>query len=29
MPTVFKWKYKVDKMAGGIFVDKDGGLLLF
>lgn len=27
--TVFKWKYKVDKMAGGIFVDRDGGVLIF
>ena len=28
MPTIFKWKYKMDKMAGGIVVDKDGGVLL-
>jgi len=24
-PTIFKWKYKMDKMAGGIVVDKDYG----
>jgi hypothetical protein len=28
MPTLFKWKYKMDKMAGGIVVDKDRGLLI-
>jgi transposase len=28
MPTIFKWKYKMDKMAGGIVVDKDGGILI-
>jgi transposase len=28
-PTIFKWKYKMDKMAGGIVVDKDCGLLIF
>ena len=27
-PTIFKWKYKMDKMAGGIVVDKDCGLLI-
>ena len=27
-PTVFKWKYKMDKMAGGIVVDKDDGVLI-
>lgn len=27
-PTIFKWKYKMDKMAGGIVVDKEGGLLI-
>ena len=27
-PTIFKWKYKMDKMAGGIVVDKDYGLLI-
>ena len=27
-PTIFKWKYKMDKMAGGIVVDKDGGILV-
>jgi hypothetical protein len=27
-PTIFKWKYKMDKMAGGIVVDKDYGVLL-
>jgi transposase len=27
-PTIFKWKYKMDKMAGGIVVDKDGGVLI-
>ena len=26
-PTIFKWKYKMDKMAGGIVVDKDCGAL--
>jgi hypothetical protein len=24
-PTIFKWKYKMDKMAGGIVVDKEAG----
>ena len=28
MPTLFKWKYKMDKMAGGIVVDKERGLLI-
>ena len=28
-PTIFKWKYKMDKMAGGIVVDKDCGVLIF
>lgn len=28
MPTIFKWKYKMDKMAGGVVVDKDGGILI-
>jgi hypothetical protein len=27
-PTIFKWKYKMDKMAGGIVVDKDCGILI-
>jgi putative transposase len=27
-PTIFKWKYKMDKMAGGIVVDTDGGVLI-
>ena len=27
-PTIFKWKYKMDKMAGGIVVDKDCGVLI-
>ena len=27
-PTIFKWKYKMDKMAGGIVVDKDNGVLV-
>lgn len=27
-PTLFKWKYKMDKMAGGIVVDKEHGLLI-
>ena len=27
-PTIFKWKYKMDKMAGGIVVDNDRGLLI-
>ena len=27
-PTIFKWKYKMDKMAGGIVVDKDHGVLI-
>ena len=27
-PTIFKWKYKMDKMAGGIVVDKDNGVLI-
>ena len=27
-PTIFKWKYKMDKMAGGIVVDKDSGVLI-
>jgi len=27
-PTIFKWKYKMDKMAGGIVVDNDSGLLI-
>ena len=27
-PTIFKWKYKMDKMEGGIVVDKDCGLLI-
>jgi len=28
IPTIFKWKYKMDKMAGGIVVDKEGGVLI-
>jgi transposase len=28
MPTLFKWKYKMDKMAGGIVVDKENGILI-
>lgn len=28
IPTIFKWKYKMDKMAGGIVVDKDNGVLI-
>jgi hypothetical protein len=27
-PTIFKWKYKMDKMTGGIVVDKDYGVLI-
>ncbi len=27
-PTIFKCKYKMDKMAGGIVVDKDNGILI-
>jgi len=27
-PTIFKWKYKMDKMAGGIVVDNDRGILI-
>ena len=27
-PTIFKWKYKMDKMSGGIVVDKDYGVLI-
>ncbi len=27
-PTIFKWKYKMDKMAGGIVVDKNRGVLI-
>jgi hypothetical protein len=27
-PAIFKWKYKMDKIAGGIVVDKDGGVLI-
>jgi transposase len=27
-PTIFKWKYKMDKMAGGIVADKDCGVLI-
>jgi hypothetical protein len=27
-PTIFKWKYKMDKMARGIVVDKDYGVLV-
>lgn len=27
-PTIFKWKYKMDKMAGGIVVDNDSGVLI-
>jgi len=27
-PTIFKLKYKMDKMIGGIVVDKDGGVLI-
>lgn len=27
-PTLFKWKYKMDKMAGGIVVDKESGVLI-
>jgi hypothetical protein len=29
MPTILKWKYNMDKMAGGIIVDKDGWVLIF
>ena len=28
-PTIFKWKYKMDKMAGGIVVDNDHGVLIY
>jgi transposase len=28
MPMLFKWKYKMDKMAGGIVVDKEHGILI-
>jgi hypothetical protein len=27
-PTIFKWKYKMDKMAGGIVVDNARGVLI-
>jgi hypothetical protein len=27
-PTIFKWKYKMDKMAGGIVVDNHRGILI-
>ncbi len=27
-PTIFKWKYKMDKMAGGIVIDNDRGILI-
>jgi hypothetical protein len=27
-PTIFKWKYKMDKMAGGIVIDNDCGVLI-
>jgi transposase len=27
-PTIFKWKYKMDKMAGGIVVDKECEVLI-
>lgn len=27
-PTIFKWKYKMDKMAGGIVIDKEKGMLI-
>ncbi len=27
-PTIFKWKYKMDKMAGGIVVDNNRGILI-
>jgi hypothetical protein len=27
-PTIFKWKYKMDKMASRIVVDKNCGLLI-
>jgi transposase len=27
-PTIFKWKYKMDRMAGGIVVDQDLGVLV-
>jgi len=27
-PTIFKWKYKMDKMAGGIVVDNESGVLI-
>jgi transposase len=27
-PTIFKWKYKMDKMAGGIVVDNNCGVLI-
>jgi len=26
--TIFKWKYKMDKMAGGIVVDNESGVLI-
>lgn len=28
-PTIFKWKYKMYKMAGGIFIDNEFGVLIF
>ncbi|VVB71937.1 Uncharacterised protein [uncultured archaeon] len=27
-PTIFKWKYKMDKIAGGIVVDDDCSVLI-
>jgi transposase len=27
-PTIFKWKYKMDKMAGGIVIDNESGVLI-
>ena len=28
MLIIFKWKYKMDKMAGGIVVDNESGVLI-
>jgi len=28
LPTLFKWRYKMDKMAGGIVIDKEHGILV-
>jgi hypothetical protein len=27
-PTIFKWKYKMDKIAGGIVMDQNFGVLI-